>query len=146
MESGPDFKPTRQSHIHGVLATHLAIKGIQAEGCGGCSLHCATLKNGTCFWRNAPLSEGNRVQKPGHRAHLAVTNAHDDDSDTPNPAMLAINRALNDDLLDHDLRREIAAAAKTHDFRGRHGKLGITVTNPRTLSHKEVFLLIASLQ
>ena len=56
------------------------------------------------------------MQKPGHRAHLAVTNAHDDDSDTPDPALLAINRALNDDLLDHDLCRETAPAAKTHDF------------------------------
>jgi len=49
-----------------------------------------------------------------HRANLAVTDAHD--IDNPDPAMLAINRALNDDLLDHDLRREIATAAKTHDF------------------------------
>jgi len=30
--------------------------------------------------------------------------------------MLAINRALKDDLLDYDLRREIAAAAKINDF------------------------------
>ena len=28
MGSDPDFKPTRRSHIHGVLATHLAVKGI----------------------------------------------------------------------------------------------------------------------
>ena len=49
-----------------------------------------------------------------HRANLAVTDAHD--IDNPDPAMLAINRALNDNLLDHDLRRDIATAAKTHDF------------------------------
>ena len=30
--------------------------------------------------------------------------------------MLVINRALNDDLLDNELRREIVAAAKTYDF------------------------------
>ena len=30
--------------------------------------------------------------------------------------MLAIDRALNDDLLDNDLHREIAAAAKMNDF------------------------------
>ena len=34
----------------------------------------------------------------------------------PDPAMLAINRALNDDLLDNGLHRKIAAAAKTNDF------------------------------
>ena len=34
----------------------------------------------------------------------------------PDPAMLAIDRALHDDLLDNDLHREIAAAAKTNDF------------------------------
>jgi len=34
----------------------------------------------------------------------------------PDHAMLAINRALNDDLLDNDLRREIAAAAKMNNF------------------------------
>jgi len=34
----------------------------------------------------------------------------------PDPATLAINRALNDDLLDNDLHRKIAAAAKTNDF------------------------------
>ena len=34
----------------------------------------------------------------------------------PDPAMLAINRALNDNLLDHDLHREIAVAAKMNDF------------------------------
>jgi len=37
--SDPDFKPTRRSHIHGVLATHLAVKGDQAKGCNGCPLH-----------------------------------------------------------------------------------------------------------
>jgi len=115
MDSDPDFKPTRRSTIHGVLATHLAIQGIQAKGCGNCSLHCSVVKNGTYFWRNAPFSEGNRAHKPGNRVHLAVTNA-DYDSDTPDPAMLAINRALNDDLLDHDLRCEIAAAAEIPDF------------------------------
>jgi len=30
----------------------------------------------------------------------------------PDPAMLAIDCALNDDVLDNDLHREIAAAAK----------------------------------
>jgi len=30
--------------------------------------------------------------------------------------MLAINRTVNDNLLDNDLRREIAAAPKIHDF------------------------------
>ena len=34
----------------------------------------------------------------------------------PDPAMLAIDRALNDDLLDNDLHRKIAAAGKTNDF------------------------------
>ena len=34
----------------------------------------------------------------------------------PDPAILAIDRALNDDLLDNDLHRKIAAAAKTNDF------------------------------
>ena len=34
----------------------------------------------------------------------------------PDHAMLAIDCALNDDLLDNDLRREIAAAAKINDF------------------------------
>ena len=34
----------------------------------------------------------------------------------PDPVMLAINRALNDDLLDNDLHRKIAAAAKTNNF------------------------------
>ena len=34
----------------------------------------------------------------------------------PDPAMLAINIALNDDLLDNDLHRKIAAVAKTNDF------------------------------
>ena len=34
----------------------------------------------------------------------------------PDPAMLAIDRALNDDLPDSDPHREIAAAAKTNDF------------------------------
>ena len=106
MDSDPDFKPTRRLTIHGVFATHLAIQGIQAKGCGNCFLHYSVVKNGTYFWRNAPFSEGNRAHKPGNRVHLAVTNA-DADSDTPDPAMLAINRALNDDLLDHDLRREI---------------------------------------
>ena len=115
MDSDPDFKPTRRSTIHGVLATHLAIQGIQAKGCGNCPLHCSVVKNGTSFWRNAPFSEGNRAHKPGNRVHLAVTQA-DDDNASPDPAMLAIDRALNDDLLDHDLRREIAAAAKMHDF------------------------------
>jgi len=47
---------------------------------------------------------------------LAVIDAHDDDSDTPDPAMLAMNCALNNYLLYHDLLREIAAAAKTSDF------------------------------
>jgi len=32
MESDPDFKHSRWSHIHGVLVTHLAVKGIQANG------------------------------------------------------------------------------------------------------------------
>jgi len=32
MESDPDFKHSRWSHIHGVLVTHLAVKGIQADG------------------------------------------------------------------------------------------------------------------
>jgi len=56
-----------------------------------------------------------RAHKPGNHVHLAVTNANDD-SDTPDPAMLAINLALKDDFLDHDLCREIAAAAKINDF------------------------------
>jgi len=116
MGSDPNFKPTRRSHIHGVLATHLAVKGIQAKGCNGCPLHCSTLRNGSYYWRNAPSSEGNRAHKPGNRAHLAVAGAHDDDSDTTDTAMLVINRALNDDHLVPDLRREIAAAAKTYDF------------------------------
>ena len=47
---------------------------------------------------------------------LAVIDAHDDDSDNPDPAMLAMNCALNNFLLYHDLLREIAAAAKTCDF------------------------------
>jgi hypothetical protein len=34
----------------------------------------------------------------------------------PDPAMLAIDRALNDNLLDNDLHRKIAVAAKTNDF------------------------------
>ena len=34
----------------------------------------------------------------------------------PDPAMLAFNRALNDDLLDNDLHHKIAAAAKMNDF------------------------------
>ena len=34
----------------------------------------------------------------------------------PDPVMLAINRALNDDLLDNDLHRKIAAAVKPNDF------------------------------
>jgi len=34
----------------------------------------------------------------------------------PDPAMLAINHALNDNLFDNDLHRKIAAAAKTNDF------------------------------
>jgi len=34
----------------------------------------------------------------------------------PEPAMLAIDRALNDDLFDNDLRREIAATAKMNNF------------------------------
>ena len=34
----------------------------------------------------------------------------------PDPAMLAIDRALHDDLLDSDLHREIAADAKTNYF------------------------------
>jgi len=34
----------------------------------------------------------------------------------PDPAILAIDRALNDDLLDNDLHCKIAAAAKTNDF------------------------------
>jgi len=68
--------------------------------------------------RNAPLSEGNQVQTPGHHTNLAVTDAHDDDNDTTDPAMLAqaINHALNGNLLEHDLGRKTAAAAKTHDF------------------------------
>jgi len=32
------------------------------------------------------------------------------------PVMLAIDRALNDDLLDNDLHRKTAAAGKTNDF------------------------------
>ena len=116
MGSNPDFKPTRRSLIHGVLATHLAVKGIQAKGCNGCPLHCYTLRNGSYYWRNAPFSEGYRAHEPGIRAHLAVAGAHDDDSDTPDTAMIVINRALNDDHFDPDLRREIAAAAKTYDF------------------------------
>ena len=34
----------------------------------------------------------------------------------PDPVMFAIDRTLNDNLLDNDLRREIAAAPKIHDF------------------------------
>ena len=34
----------------------------------------------------------------------------------PDPAMLATDRALNDDLLDNDLHRKIDAAVKTNDF------------------------------
>jgi len=34
----------------------------------------------------------------------------------PDPAMIAINRALNDDLLDNDLHRKIVAVAETNDF------------------------------
>ena len=34
----------------------------------------------------------------------------------PDPAMLVIDRALHDDLLDSDLHREIAVDAKTNDF------------------------------
>ena len=69
MDSDPDFKPTRRSTIHGVLATHLAIQGIQAKGCGNCPLHCSVVKNGTSFWRNAPFSEGNRA----HEQKIAFT-------------------------------------------------------------------------
>jgi len=110
MDSDPDFKPTRRTTIQGVLATYLATQGIRAKGCGNCPLHCSILKNGTYFFCNAPFSEDNCTHEPGNRVHLAVTDAHDDDSDTPDPAMLAINRFLNDDLVDNDLHREIAAA------------------------------------
>ena len=113
MGSDFDFKPTRRSHIHGVLATHLVVKGIQAKGCNGCPLHCSTLRNGSYYWCNTPFSEGNRAHKPGNRAHLTVTGSHDDGSDNPDTAMLVINSALNDDHLDPDLRRRIAAAAKS---------------------------------
>jgi len=34
----------------------------------------------------------------------------------PDPAILAIDRALNDNLLDNDLHREISATAKVNDF------------------------------
>jgi len=34
----------------------------------------------------------------------------------PDPAMLAINRTLNDNLLDNDLHRKISAVVKTNDF------------------------------
>ena len=34
----------------------------------------------------------------------------------PNPVMFAIDRTLNDNLLDNDLHREISAAAKVNDF------------------------------
>jgi len=34
----------------------------------------------------------------------------------PDPAMLTVNRASNDDLLDNDLHRKIAATFKTNDF------------------------------
>jgi len=47
---------------------------------------------------------------------LAVAGAHNDNSDTPDTAILVINSALNDDHLDNDLRRELAAAAKAYDF------------------------------
>jgi len=110
MDSDPDFKPTRRTTIQGVLATYLATQGIRAKGCGNCPLHCSILKNGTYFFCNAPFSEDNCTHEPGNCVHLAVTDAHDDDSDTPDPAMLAINRSLNDDLVDNDLHREIAAA------------------------------------
>jgi len=42
------------------------------------------------------------------QAHLGYLHA--------DPAMLTINRALNDDLLENDLHRKIAATAKTNDF------------------------------
>jgi len=106
---------TGRSTIHGVLATHLAIQGIQAKGCGNCPLYCSVVKSGTSFWRNVAFSEGNRAHKPGNRVHLAVTNT-DDENDSPDPVMLAINRAFKDDLLDHDLCREIVTVTKIHDF------------------------------
>jgi len=115
MGSDPDFKPTRRSHIHGVLATHLTVKDIQTKGCIGGPLYYSTLRNGSYYWRNAPFSEGNRAHKPGNRVDLAVNGAHDD-SDTPDTVIVVINRALNDDHLDPDLRREIPVAVKIYDF------------------------------
>jgi len=73
--------------------------------------------------RNVPFFEGNRTHKPGTRTRLAVSDAHDDDSDTQDPAILAINRALTDDLLDHDLRLKISATFNTYDF-ARLGQWG----------------------
>ena len=48
-DSDQDFKPTLRSTIHVILAIHLAIQGIQAQGYGNCPLHCSISKYGTYF-------------------------------------------------------------------------------------------------
>ena len=43
MGSDPDFQPTRRSHIHGVIATHLAVKEIQAKAKAAIAVLCIAL-------------------------------------------------------------------------------------------------------